>query len=236
MDGTRNASGRARQRPMTSPTADAARPPVAKKRQSKSEQTRERVLLAAANVVGSVGYAKASITRITSEAKLAAGGFYYYFKTRDELFNELLPTLGQEMIAYITERLHGVAWGIEREVRGFALYLQFLRHKPEFYRVFTEAYVYAPKAYKKHFRSVVDNYCAALHVQRLKGHLAVQEHELPMLAHFLIGIRNYVSQSYMERGNGTKQPIEDTIELYRRLLTGSVFRDDAQASAANAGG
>src|SRR5438270_12661606 len=153
---------------MASSSASGSREPQMKKRQTKSEQTRERVLVAAAKVVGSVGYAKASITRITSEAKLAAGGFYYYFKTRDELFNELLPALGQEMVAFITERLHGAPWGIEREVLGFAAYLDFLQKKPEFYRVFSEAYVYAPKAYKKHFRTVVDNYCAALRIQARK--------------------------------------------------------------------
>jgi len=194
-----------------------------KKRQSKSEQTRERVLLAAAKVVGSVGYAKASITRITTEARLAAGGFYYYFKTRDELFNELLPSLGQEMVEFITERLHGSPWGVEREVKGFAAYLDFLQQKPEFYRVFSEAYVYAPKAYRKHFRTVVDNYCAALRIQREKGYLDVGDSDLPMLAHFLIGVRNYVSQSYMERGTGGKLPVDETIELYRKLLTGSIF-------------
>jgi AcrR family transcriptional regulator len=210
-------------------SASASQEPAMKKRQTKSEQTRERVLLAAAKVVGSVGYAKASITRITSEAKLAAGGFYYYFKTRDELFNELLPALGEEMVAFITERLHGTPWGIEREVRGFEVYLEFLQRKPEFYRVFSEAYVYAPKAYRKHFRTVVENYCAALRVQRLKGHLDVDEVDLPMLAHFLIGVRNYVSQSYMERGTGSKPPVEQTIELYRKLLIGSVFKAESAA-------
>ena len=203
-----------------------------KKRQTKSEQTRQRVLLAAAKVVGSMGYAKASITRITSEAKLAAGGFYYYFKTRDELFSELLPALGQEMVAFIPERLHGAPWGIEREVRGFAAYLDFMREKPEFYRVFSEAYVYAPKAYKKHFRTVVDNYCAALRIQGLKGYLDVAESDLPMLAYFLIGVRNYVSQSHMERGAGSKLPVDRTIDLYRKLLMGSVFREVPKAAAA----
>jgi AcrR family transcriptional regulator len=200
-----------------------------KKRQSKSEQTRERVVLAAAKVVGSVGYAKASITRITSEAKLAAGGFYYYFKTRDELFSEVLPALGEEMVAFISQRLHGTPWGIEREVRGFAVYLEFLQSKPEFYRVFSEAYVYAPKAYKKHFRRVVDNYCDALRIQASKGYLDIAESDLPMLAHFLIGVRNYVSQFYMERGSGTKPPPDDAIDLYRKLLMGSVFRDPPRA-------
>jgi AcrR family transcriptional regulator len=202
--------------------------PMAKVRRTKSELTRERILAAATKVVGSVGYDKASITRIAAKARLAAGGFYYYFDTRKELFDQLLPALGQDMIAFIAERLHGVEWGIEREVRSFEVYLEYLRRKPEFYRVFSEAYVYAPKAYEKHMRTVIDNYCGALRVQRLKGHLDVAEDDLPMLAHFLIGIRNYASQFYMERGNQRSVPPERTIDLYRRLIVGSVFRDAAK--------
>jgi len=198
---------------------------MTKARQTKSELTRERILAAATKVVGSVGYDKASITRIAAKAHIAAGGFYYYFDTRKELFDQLLPALGKEMIAFIAERLHGAEWGIEREVRSFEIYLEYLRKKPEFYRVFSEAYVYAPKAYEKHMQTVIDNYCAALRIQRLKGHLDVADDDLAMLAHFLIGIRNYVSQSYMERGNQRSTPPERTIDLYRRLLAGSVFRD-----------
>ncbi len=194
---------------------------MAKSTASKSEQTRQRLLLAAAKVVAKVGYHKASIARITSAAKLASGGFYYYFKTREDLFSELLPWIGEKMIAYISSYLDGDIWGIEREIRSFEAYAIFLHENPEFYRIFSEAYVYAPKAYKKHFALVIDNYCDSLRIQKAKGYLEVADDDIPTLAHFLIGMRAYFSQMYV--GKILDGNMEGVLELYRRLLEGDVF-------------
>lgn len=204
-------------------------------KQTKSERTREKILVAAAKVVGKHGYAKASVARITMEAGIASGGYYYYFKTRDDLFTELLPALGQEMLQYIRERLHGVGWGIERETRSFAAYLDYLRTRPEFYRVFSEAYVYARQAYTAHFAIVVEDYVKVLQIQRAKGLVqAVSDDDLVLLAYFLIGARNYVSQFYMERNKKVPQDTTAAVELYARLITGSVF-PAAEAAARPAG-
>lgn len=160
------------------------------------------------------------------EAGIASGGYYYYFKTRDELFMELLPALGQEMLQYIRDRLHGAGLGIERETRSFAAYLDYLRTRPEFYRVFSEAYVYARQAYTTHFTTVVEDYVKVLQIQRAKGFVqAVSDDDLVLLAHFLIGARNYVSQFYMERNKKVPQDTTAAIELYTKLITGSVFQE-----------
>jgi AcrR family transcriptional regulator len=207
---------------------------MVKRRQTKSEQTRQRILIAAAKIVGAIGYAKASVTAITGEAKIASGGFYYYFNTRDDLFDELLPALGQEMIAFISESIKDAEWGIEHEVRSFEAYLAYLKKRPEFYRVFSEAYVYAPKAYKKHFTVVIDNYVTAFNIQKKKGHLAVEDEEMLLLVYFLIGIRNYVSQLYMERGAKKDLSPEMAVELYRKLIMGEIFRTLGSAETAPA--
>jgi AcrR family transcriptional regulator len=205
---------------------------MVKRRQTKSEQTRQRILIAAAKIVGAIGYAKASVTLITSEAKIASGGFYYYFNTRDDLFDELLPALGQEMIAFISDSIKDVEWGIEHEVRSFEAYLAYLKKRPEFYRVFSEAYVYAPKAYKKHFTVVIENYVTAFNIQKKKGHVFVKDEEMMLLVYFLIGIRNYVSQLYMERGAKKDLSPETAVELYRKLIMGEIFRTSTSVEAA----
>ncbi len=188
---------------------------------SKSEQTRQRLLHAAAKVVSKVGYHKASVARIAATAKLASGGFYYYFKTRDDLFSELLPWIGEEMIAFISDYVDRNVWGIDREVQSFEAYAVFLRKNPEFYRIFSEAYVYAPTAYHKHFSLVVKNYCDSLRKQNEKGYISVSEDDIPVLAHFLIGMRAYFSQMYVAK-NYTGD-LTHVLTLYRRMLEGSIF-------------
>jgi len=200
---------------------------MTKRPQTKSERTRERILESAAKVVGKVGYAKASVALITMKAKIASGGFYYYFSSRKKLFDGLLPALGEEMIAFISERVRDAPWGIEHEVRAFESYLKYLRENPEFYRVFSEAYVYAPGAYQTHFSAVIRNYTVALKVQKNKGYLDIEDGDVTMLVYFLIGIRNYVSQLYMEGKGSEDFDTEAAVKLYRRLISVGIFNDEA---------
>jgi AcrR family transcriptional regulator len=199
-------------------------------KQTKSERTREKLLAAAAKVVGKHGYAKASVTRITMEAGIASGGFYYYFDTRDEMFDELLPGLGKEMLAFIADRVGGFGWGLERETLGFQAYLEYLRVRPEFYRVFSEAYVYARRAYNKHMATVIEGYVKVLRRQKARGFITkgVADDDVPLLAHFLIGIRAYVSQFYMERDRKVAADVSAAVDLYRKMIAGRVFTEDGK--------
>src|SRR5438105_8841809 len=104
-------------------------PPRAAKATPKSEQTRRRILAAAARLVGREGYDKASITRIAREAGVATGLFYYYFPNREALLDQLLPPLGKEMIAFIAERVGPLELGLEREIASFVAYFEFLKLK-----------------------------------------------------------------------------------------------------------
>ena len=204
------------------PLTSSSPPPVASRR--KSELTRERLIFAAAKVVGRVGYEKASSARIAEEAGIAAGGLYYHFGNRRALLNELLPTLGRQMVAYVVGRIDDVPWGLEREVASFEAYLEYLAEHPEFYRVFSEAHVYAPEAYARNFKATLGDFEAALRVQRGKGFLKARKQDLALAAHFLTGIRNYVSQLYQEADPPQSFPSAHAVRLYRQLLSEGLFR------------
>jgi len=199
----------------------AAAEPVVPRRTS--ELTRERLILAAAKVVGRVGYDKASSSRIAEEAGIAAGGLYYHFGTRQALLDELLPSLGEQMVAYVVDHIKHLPWGLEREVASFRAYLEYLADNPEFYRVFSEARVYAPAAYARNFDRTLRDFESALRVQCRKGFLKIGEKDLPLVAHFLTGIRNYVSQMYLDASPPKSVEVGDAVRLYRQLLSGGVF-------------
>jgi AcrR family transcriptional regulator len=189
----------------------------------KAEVTRERLILAAAKVVGRVGYDKASSSRIADEAGIAAGGLYYHFENRQALLDKLLPTLGKQMVAYVVGCIEHLPWGLEREVASFRAYLEYLARNPEFYRVFTEARVYAPAAYARNFEATLRDFEKALRAQRRKGFLKVREDDLPLAAHFLTGIRNYVSQMYLDVSPLRPVKVDQAVRLYRQLLSEGVF-------------
>jgi AcrR family transcriptional regulator len=70
--------------------------------------TREKLLVAAAEVVGREGYEGASIDKIAERAGFSKGAFYSNFSSKEELFLELLEAhAGQDLID-IRKLLHGV--------------------------------------------------------------------------------------------------------------------------------
>ena len=63
-------------------------------RAEKSQKIKRDLLAAAAKVVGKVGYSNAQVSRITALANVGQGTFYNHFASRQDLFDQLLPTLG----------------------------------------------------------------------------------------------------------------------------------------------
>jgi len=190
---------------------------------TKSQQTRMKILAAAASVVGRIGYDKASISEITGEAGLSTGLFYYYFPNREELLNQLLPSMGDEMIEFIAKRVRPLKMGIEREVAAFVAYFDFLAVQPAFYRVLSEAQVYTPAAYERHFRRIVDNYVQALKQQKKAGFIAAPEADLLPLVYSLIGIRNSMTQLLAETDPALKNRPRNFVRVYRGFLSNGVF-------------
>ena len=193
-------------------------------RRSKSDITREKLLKAAAKVVARHGYTGASSARIGEEAGVAAGVLYYHFKNRCALLEEILPTMGVQMVAFVSKQVKGMSWGVEREVEGFLAYLKYLRDNPEFHRVFREANTFAPNAYERHFSATLDNFELMLQVQCRKGYLQIEESDIRYVAYLLIGMRDHISQLYMKPERTTPISIEHVAQLYRQLLSNGIFR------------
>lgn len=59
---------------------------------TKSARTRQRILDAAAKVLGEKGYAATRLVDVADEAQLQAPAIYYYFDSRDDLIDEVLWT------------------------------------------------------------------------------------------------------------------------------------------------
>jgi AcrR family transcriptional regulator len=77
---------------MASPTdaAPAAIPRSADGNESKSAQTRRRILDAAAQVLSAKGYAGLRLTDVAAQAELQAPAIYYYYPSRDDLIEEVM--------------------------------------------------------------------------------------------------------------------------------------------------
>lgn len=191
-------------------------------RTDKAAETRDRLLRAAAEVVGIEGYANASVAKITARAEVAQGTFYNYFASQQDLFDHLLPDLGAELLEFIRGRVHGRTDSLEREEAGFRAFFEFLQQRPEFYGILNEAEVFAPKAFRAHMHNMADGYLRALGRSHAKGELpGFERRELDVVIYTLLAARNYIAYRY---GSAEGRPLPAWVtDAYMKLVSGGIL-------------
>ena len=189
-------------------------------RAEKSERKRQAIYDAAAEIVGEYGYAEASVARIMERAGLGHGTFYAYFQSRDELFDQLLPVKGSEVLQFLHTRVKGASSFVDMEIRGFVGFLEYARQHPWFFRLLHEAPVAAPAAYRKHIDNILSRFRRALKRSWDKGELPqYKENELDTIAYLLISARDYVFSQQVSRSQDIDAALSDAVETYRKFIT-----------------
>ncbi|MDP3600560.1 MAG: TetR/AcrR family transcriptional regulator [Bosea sp. (in: a-proteobacteria)] len=207
----------------TSKTATANRP-AKLTRSEKNDDVKRRLFEAAAKMVGRHGYADASVARITDAAGVAQGTFYNHFENRQELLDQLLPVIGQQMVAFIRMRIDQAGSEVEKEVTRFRAFFDFLRETPEFLRILNEAEVYAPTAYERHLDNISTAYVRLLKRARGPGRVGdYTDEELEVIVHVLMGARGYLSRRYAYGEDGLQAVPEHVFSAYEKLISGGLF-------------
>ena len=199
------------------------------RRELKSQKTRQALFSAAAIVVGEYGYEEASITKITEKAGVANGTFYNYFETRQDLFDQLLPTLGDNLLESIASRLQSELTGLDRERARIIAYFEFFRENSGFLRILNEAEVYAPLAFKRHVENFALRYAKALgkHLEHGELHGFSKEELLPVV-YMLMGIRSYLTMLWESNPDARKNGVDISyVTAYMKLIEHGLFKSAA---------
>jgi AcrR family transcriptional regulator len=185
--------------------------------------TKRKIFDAATKIVGKYGYAEASVARITEEAGVAQGTFYNHFENRQQLLDQLLPTIGLDMVRFIRERT-GTAQTAAEEIERFGAFFDFIRQVPEFLRILNEAEFFAPVGYQKHFDNISTAYVRILQRARLAGTVdGYSDEEFEAIVQILMGARGYLSRRYSYSGNAVTAVPDHVISAYQKLMTRGLF-------------
>jgi AcrR family transcriptional regulator len=203
--------------------------PLLSERLRKSQSDRnslikQKIFVAAAKVVGKRGYAEASIARITEKAGVAQGTFYNYFANRQELLDQLLPTIGSEMLHYVREHTRE-AYAAGQEIDRFQAFFEFIREVPEFMRILNEAEWFAPVGFQKHLENVSAAYIRILQRARHAGEIdGFSDDELEAIVHMFMGARGYLSRRYSFSKNKVVDLPDHVTTAYEKLILRGLFR------------
>lgn len=189
----------------------------------KSEITQQAIFDSAVKVVGAIGYDEASVARITERAGIAQGTFYYHYESRQHLFDQLLPRLGDELIRRVrTARIGGKTF-LDREERGFRAFFDYLIEMPEFHRILSEAEVFSPTGYRNHIRNMIDGYVRSLKRAVAAGEIIpLNDRELEVAADLLLAARHYLAMRFVHWGERGHRLPDWVVRAYMRLITGGL--------------
>ena len=125
---------------------------------ARGEATRRRILDAAEDVFGAMGYYEASVSEITRRAGVAQGTFYIYFHSKRETFLELVEDIGARLRAATSAAIQDAPDRIEAERRGFAAFFRFVYEHRRIYRIVEDAGRVAPEAAREYYRRISVGY------------------------------------------------------------------------------
>lgn len=187
--------------------------------------TRTAFLDAAARVVMRHGFAGANVTEIADEAGLSVGALYTHFESQQQVFDELLDHVRVAMLDHVRGFTRGARSFAEREYRGFVGFFDFLAFCPWYIRIESEAAVWAPETYRRHFYDLADSYVALLRRARADGELAgFEDRDLPVLAYVFMAARHYIAARYVLAEGGQRALPDHVAATYRRLLQRGLAR------------
>ena len=193
-------------------------------RAERNEETRRKLFAAAARMVGEYGYAEASVSRITADAGVAQGTFYNHFASRQELLDRLLPTIGEEMLAFIESRVPAGAGDAQKDIARCESFFAFLLVCPEYLRILNEAEFFAPDGYRELMATIGRGYIRVLQRARRRGSLvAYSDEELEVIVQTLLGARAYLSRRYAYAEGGVRAVPEHVVTAYAKLVTQGLF-------------
>lgn len=189
-------------------------------RAEKADANRKALFAAAAKVVGELGYKDASVARITQAAGLASGTFYVYFQSQQDLFDQLLPAVGDTILEYLSNYTPPTGTFAEAEEAWFRALFMYYFNEPGYYRILREAEVYAPKAFDSHLKAVVTSYSNGMR-QWIGTSSRRAKEDFEIVAVMLTGIRPYLYKYFFEKG-ANKKKFEQIVRIYMDLVLNGI--------------
>jgi AcrR family transcriptional regulator len=173
---------------------------------ARGEATRRRILDAAEEVFGELGYYEASVAEITRRAGVAQGTFYIYFHSKREIFTELVEDMGKQLRRAMRAGMGDATDRLEIERGGFRAFFEFIAQHRRIYHIIEEARRVAPEAAEAYYRRIGNGYMRGLSAAMDAGQIRRMDPE--GLAYALIGIGHFVALRWLiwpqDDGEGNK--------------------------------
>jgi Transcriptional regulator len=185
----------------------------------RGEESLNKILNAAIAVIAEKGFNNASISEITSRAGVSHGLFYFYFKNKDELLEELVRRINRDMRHHLTLSTSGLSNRVTIEKRGFEAFFDWMYYNQYLYKILIEAESNNLELYKWHYMKLSERYSQKLLDAMNRGEIAKYDPEV--LSFVLMGIADFIAKRYILWVN-SKVPryvVDEVNKILERILS-----------------
>lgn len=197
----------------TSDTKTSSAPSAPKT--ARGARTRAKILKAAEDAFGSLGYHQAGVSDITRLAGVAQGTFYTYFASKEDTLRELVRDMGQKVRAHLASEIKDSGNRIEAEALGLRAFLKYVAANPSLYRVLQEAQFVDESIYQEYYNAFGRGYLKMLADATQKGEIRPGNDEVRVWA--LMGMSNFLGLRFSIWEQDI--PIDEVVETIADLLT-----------------
>ncbi|WP_448590326.1 TetR/AcrR family transcriptional regulator [Thermoflexus hugenholtzii] len=199
----------------------------------RGEQTRRRLLEAAEEVFGELGFRRASIAEIVRRAGVAQGTFYLYFDSKEEIFRALVRYMSHELRKFIAMAVAGLQDRLEIEREGYRAFFRFVLQHRFLYRIVLESQFVDEEVYREYYRRLAEGYARGLARAMEAGQIRRMDPET--LAYCLMGIAHLLGMRWVLWEN--REPPEEVIEAAMDFIRhGIALPPKGAADASREGG
>jgi AcrR family transcriptional regulator len=188
--------------------------------------TRSRLLAAAEIEFGDRGFYQTNVSEIARRAGVALGTVYLYFRSKQELFVELIHEINHGLRRASAQAFAGLKDRRAIERAGFWAFFEFIRHHRRAYGIVREAEFVDGRAGRWYYLSLGEPYARELELAMGRGELREMPAEplayaLMGMGHFL-GLRWLIWPSYQRRDAGPPPELPSHVfdEAMRFIITG----------------
>lgn len=193
-----------------------------KPKMKKSQDKFNKIIKAAEKLFFEVGYEKTSIANITSEADVAVGTFYLFFKDKLSLYHFILFDYQKRIKEAMNENIKGKTSREDKEKYGLIAWLKFVNDNPYTYSIIWQSLGINKDLFVDYYRSFTESYFRSLS----KDKNELTDIDLYDLSLSLMGISSFVGLKGMIK-DGKKisdEEIEKTSDRIILMLKNGMFK------------
>lgn len=174
------------------------------------------------NVFYAKGYHNTTIKDITSEAGVAAGTFYLYFKNKFVLYKYLLIEIHHDIRRSIAQKVALVDGRYEKEREGLKTFIEYTIKNPHSYNVIWESLFIDKRLFMDYYSGFAKRYERGLNQSILDGEMHDVDTEL--VSYILMGVANFIGLKVLFNLGSNNDDIEALVDNVMKIIKTGIFR------------